>query len=137
MAFLEERDEIVISFPGDVGVRELVRALENGSGFFLDGEDSEVSRALAKVPGGFQVEVEDGCSDLVGVPGCRVLAYSARRGEERSTIALEWAFLFCSDTSARSGLLGIEDFFDDEMPQGLNIGQVAQDGKFIIVRAVG
>ena len=133
---LEERDEIAISFPGDVGVRELVRALETESGFFLGDEDSEVRRALDRVPGGFQVEVEDGCSNLVGVPGCRVLAYSARRGEERSTIALEWAFLFRSDTSARLGLLGIEDFFGEEMPLRLNVNEVVQEGEFVIVRAV-
>ena len=135
IALLEERGEIAISSPDDEGVRDLIRTLERGSGFLFDDADSEMRRALRSVRWGFNVIVEDRCGGME-VLGCRAVAYGARRGEEPFSTALEWAFLFRSQASARSAVEGVKEHFDNRMPQELDVGEVVQEGEFILVRAV-
>ena len=115
MALLEDRNQVVLSFPDDDGVKDLIKGMDRGSDFLFEDQDSELRRVLGKVGEGFHIMVEEECAG-VDARGCKAVGYSARRGKDNFSVELQWAFLFRRESSARRGLDNVEDYFDDKCP---------------------
>ena len=79
IGLLEDRGLVVISSPGDDGVKDVIRAVETGEGFLFEEVDLEITRALGKVKVGFQMMAEEGCGEVY-LRSCKGAAYSVGRG---------------------------------------------------------
>ena len=129
---LDERGLVALSFPDDDGVKDLIWALDRGSGFLFVDTDSDLRRVLDLVGEGFHIMVQEDC---VGVDarGCKAAGFSAKRGEEGVKIQLEWSFLFGRETSARSWEDDVDDYFDADMFPEV---EVEQQEEFVLVSAL-
>jgi len=133
LGLLEERNQVVLSTSGVAVVRDAIRALDRGSGFLLEEGNSDMGRAVGRVPQGLHMIVEEGCSS-VDASGCRAMAYSASLGEDKLTLTIDWVLLFRRESTARSAMRDVEEYFDNEMPREVDVEDVGQEEEFVLVR---
>ena len=134
VGFLVERDQLVLSTSGSAGVRDTIRAMDNGSGFLFEETSPDTILAMAGIMEGVHLIWEEGCPD-VDLPGCETVVYGAQWGEDRFTIELSWLFVFQKAPSARSAVKKIESYFEDSMPREVIVKEVRQEGEYLFVKA--
>ena len=129
-ALLEDRNQIVI---GDVdAVKDVLKALNRGSGSLLDDADSDLGRALKRAGGGWVVSARKECRSY-DVRGCNAIGTAIHKGDEDYVVQFTAAYLFRNERTAESEMGDLEDEIDDSLSRDFDIEEVRQDGEFVIV----
>ena len=131
---LPDLDQVIASNSGSVAIRDTIRALEGGTGFLFEDVDPDVKLALSRAKEGVHLIWEEGCARL-DQRGCETTAYGAQWGEDEFTVELVWLFGFKNVSSAGTALKKVESFFQESMPREVQVSQIDQQGKFVIVEA--
>ena len=131
----------------EAAVKYVLDSLSRGSGSLLDldKDDTDLRRALKRVGNGWIVTAARGCG-VRHIPGCEYrgvesVGIAISRGKEAEMINFKMAFLFDSESTAKSKSERREvqkflrDEFYDELPRGVDIENVIVDGEFVVITA--
>ena len=129
VALLEGRASLVLG--SSDGVKDVLMALERGSGLLLDDEEGGMAQVLKGAGSSWLTVAFDKCL-VPDVSGCRGAGLFFGSGDG-SEVDGRLVFIFRDEEAANSALDAFDEGLEDEMAVEMELKGVSLDGEFVIV----